>query len=53
LKQHAKKIKGKVSWHWIDTADHGFKPLKSSGLTPAVARSEAADAVVSFVTNLR
>ena len=52
LKRHAKKIKGKVTWHWIETGDHGFKPLKASGLTPASALDAAAQAVVSFVTNL-
>jgi predicted alpha/beta-hydrolase family hydrolase len=52
LKQQAKKITGKVSWHWIDTADHGFKPLKSSGLTPASALADMAESVVAFVTRL-
>ena len=28
LKRHAKKIKGPVTFHWIETGDHGFKPLK-------------------------
>jgi predicted alpha/beta-hydrolase family hydrolase len=35
LAKAAKKIKGKVTFHWLDTADHGFKPLKSSGHTAA------------------
>jgi uncharacterized protein len=52
LREQTKKIKGKVSWHWIDTADHGFKPLKSSGLTPQVALDAAAAAVVAFVGEL-
>jgi uncharacterized protein len=52
LKEHARKIKGRVSFHWIDTGDHGFKPLKSSGLTPAVALAGVAEAVVDFVTSL-
>ncbi|HEX5097595.1 MAG TPA: alpha/beta family hydrolase, partial [Acidimicrobiia bacterium] len=52
LKRHAKKIKGKVTWHWIDTGDHSFRPLKASGLTPASALEGAAGAVVSFVTAL-
>ena len=52
LQRHAKKIKGKVTWHWIDTGDHGFKPLKASGLTPAIALEGAAEAVVTFVTAL-
>lgn len=31
LTQSARKVKGPVSWCWLDTADHGFKPLKASG----------------------
>ena len=52
LKQHTKKIKGKVSWHWIDTADHGFKPLKASGLTQPAALEAAAAATFAFVASL-
>ncbi len=52
LQRHAKKITGRVTFHWIDTGDHGFKPLKSSGLTPAVALAGAAEAVVDFVASL-
>jgi hypothetical protein len=52
LKRHAKKIKGKVSWHWIDTADHGFKPLKASGLTQPAALAATAVATVAFVAAL-
>jgi predicted alpha/beta-hydrolase family hydrolase len=52
LTQHAKSITGRVTFSWIDTGDHGFKPLKSSGLTPAVALAGAAGAVVDFVASL-
>ncbi len=52
LTQHAKSITGPVTFSWIDTGDHGFKPLKSSGLTPAVALAGAAGAVVDFVASL-
>ena len=38
--------------HWIETADHGFKPLKSSGITPSDALTGVADAVVAFVAAL-
>jgi hypothetical protein len=48
----AKKIKGEVEWHWIETADHGFKPLKSSGLTVDAALAAAAADVVRFVGSL-
>jgi predicted alpha/beta-hydrolase family hydrolase len=52
LKKHAKKIKGRVTFHWIDTADHGFKPLKSSGITQPQALDGVAEAVVAFVRSL-
>jgi len=52
LQRQAKAIKGRVTFHWIDTGDHGFKPLKSSGITPQAALDGVADAVVAFVTKL-
>jgi predicted alpha/beta-hydrolase family hydrolase len=52
LTQHATSITGRVTFSWIETGDHGFKPLKSSGLTPAVVLAGAAGAVVDFVASL-
>jgi len=52
LKHEAKAIKGPVTFHWLDTADHGFRPLKASGSTLESARAEAAEAVVRFVVSL-
>jgi uncharacterized protein len=52
LRRETKKIRGKVSFHWIETGDHGFKPLKSSGLTVDGVLADAASAVVAFVTGL-
>ena len=52
LKTHAKQVKGKVSFHWIESGDHGFKPLKSSGLTPASVLTNVAATVVGFVQKL-
>jgi predicted alpha/beta-hydrolase family hydrolase len=49
LRRHAQQIEGPVEWHWIDTADHGFKPLKSSGLSVDAALEAAATEVVAFV----
>jgi predicted alpha/beta-hydrolase family hydrolase len=49
LKRAAKKIRGKVTFSWIDTGDHGFKPLKSSGLTAASALADVSVTVVDFV----
>jgi predicted alpha/beta-hydrolase family hydrolase len=53
LKRNAKKIKGKVTFSWVETGDHGFKPLKSSGLTAPQALDEVAVTVVGFVRSLR
>lgn len=52
LKKYAKKVKGRVSFHWIETGDHGFTPLKSSGLAVAGVLAEVAGVVVDFVTAL-
>jgi predicted alpha/beta-hydrolase family hydrolase len=49
LQQHVRTIKGRTEWHWIESADHGFKPLKSSGVTAAAALAGAAEATVAFV----
>jgi predicted alpha/beta-hydrolase family hydrolase len=48
----AKAMKGKVSFHWIDTADHGYRPLKASGKTSADVLAEVADASVAWVAQL-
>jgi predicted alpha/beta-hydrolase family hydrolase len=52
LKRYTKKLKGPVTFHWIETGDHGFKPLKSSGATIDSVLADAAGAVVDFVTQL-
>jgi len=52
LRRHAKKLRGPVSFHWVETGDHGFKPLKSSGSTVDAALGEVARAVVEFVAGL-
>jgi predicted alpha/beta-hydrolase family hydrolase len=52
LKRYTKKVKGAVSFHWVETGDHGFKPLKSSGATVDSVLADVAVAVVEFVTGL-
>jgi predicted alpha/beta-hydrolase family hydrolase len=52
LRRHTKKIKGPVSFHWVETGDHGFKPQKSSGSTVPEVLADVAGAVVDFVTGL-
>jgi uncharacterized protein len=52
LTKAAQAVKGKVSFHWVDTADHGYRPLKASGRTAADVATEVADATVAFVIDL-
>ena len=52
LRRHAQSIPGPVAFHWIETADHGFKPLKSSGTTTPEALETAAVAAVAWVRAL-
>ena len=34
---------GRSSFHWVDTADHGYRPLKASGRTADDVLAEVAD----------
>ena len=39
----------RCSFHWIDTADHGYRPLKSSGRTAADVLAEVAAVSAEWV----
>jgi predicted alpha/beta-hydrolase family hydrolase len=55
LIQAAKSIKAKkghVTFHWLETADHGYRPLKSSGRTVADINAEVGAAAVEWVSRL-
>jgi uncharacterized protein len=52
LREHARRVRGPVAFHWIETADHGFKPLKSSGTTTSEALTAAAATTVEWVAAL-
>ncbi|MFO7589436.1 MAG: alpha/beta fold hydrolase [Acidimicrobiia bacterium] len=52
LTRSARKIKGEVTKHWLDTADHGFRPLKRSGLTAEAVLADVAETSVTWVTGL-
>lgn len=45
----AKDIPGRVSWHWIDSADHGYRPLKASGRTIDDVLAEVAATTAAWV----
>jgi predicted alpha/beta-hydrolase family hydrolase len=52
LQRSARRVQGEVSWCWLDTVDHGFKPLKSSGRTLDDVLATVAAATVAWVTTL-
>lgn len=52
LQREARKLKGPVSFSWVESGDHGFKPLKASGLTIDGVLADVAGAVVDFVTGI-
>ena len=52
LTKAVKKIKGPVEMHWLDSADHGYRPLKASGRTLPDVVAEAAQVSVDWVSRL-
>ena len=52
LTKAARTVKGKVTLYWIDTADHGYRPLKSSGRTSADVAEEVGTVVTEWVVAL-
>ena len=53
LTRAARAIRGPVAFHWIDTADHGYRPLKSSGRTTDDVLAEVAEVSADWVSSLR
>jgi predicted alpha/beta-hydrolase family hydrolase len=47
-----KAIKGPVTMHWLESADHGYRPKKSSGRTAEDVAAEVADVSVRWVQSL-
>lgn len=52
LEREAEVIPGPVTFRWLDTADHGFRPLKRSGLTREEVLARSARASVDWVRAL-
>jgi predicted alpha/beta-hydrolase family hydrolase len=52
LTKAAKAVPGKVSFHWVDTADHGYRPLKASGRNAHDVAAEVAATTVAWVAGL-
>jgi predicted alpha/beta-hydrolase family hydrolase len=52
LEASARALRGPTELHWLDTADHGYRPLKSSGRTLEDVNAEVAAAAVDWVRAL-
>jgi predicted alpha/beta-hydrolase family hydrolase len=52
LTDAVKAIKGPVSMHWLESADHGYRPKKSSGRSVEDVAAEAAQVAVDWVKSL-
>jgi uncharacterized protein len=52
LTEAVKAIKGPVTMHWLDSADHGYRPKKASGRTVDDVVAEVALASVDWVRAL-
>ncbi|HEV3135774.1 MAG TPA: alpha/beta family hydrolase [Acidimicrobiia bacterium] len=52
LTEAVKAIKGPVTMHWLESADHGYRPRKSSGRTADEVAAEVAEASVEWVRSL-
>jgi len=52
LVRAAKKIDGPVSFHWLESADHGYRPLKASGLTRDDVVAEVRETSVTWIRGL-
>jgi len=52
LTKATKTIKGELLFHWLDSADHGYRPLKASGRTVDDVITEVAEVSVDWVTAL-
>jgi predicted alpha/beta-hydrolase family hydrolase len=52
LTDAVKAIKGPVTMHWLESADHGYRPRKASGRTLDDVATEAAEVSVDWVHSL-
>lgn len=52
LTASARAIAGPVTFHWLESADHGYRPLKSSGLSRDDVVADVAETSVTWVRGL-
>jgi predicted alpha/beta-hydrolase family hydrolase len=48
----ARRVKGPRTFHWLETADHGYRPLKASGRTGAHVLGEVGSVSAAWVRGL-
>jgi predicted alpha/beta-hydrolase family hydrolase len=53
LTRSARRVPGPVTFHWLESADHGYRPLKSSGRTITEVFNDVAETCVTWVQSLR
>ena len=52
LRASSRRLRGPVMFRWLETADHGFRPLMASGLTADDVNLEVAQTAVDWVQAL-
>jgi predicted alpha/beta-hydrolase family hydrolase len=52
LTRAARRVAGPVTLHWLESADHGYRPLKSSGRSVDDVLAEVAETSVTWVQSL-
>jgi predicted alpha/beta-hydrolase family hydrolase len=52
LAASARRLRGRAELRWLDTADHGYRPLKASGLTLDAVNADVAATAVDWVRGL-
>lgn len=52
LQRSSRRIRGPVTFHWIEGSDHGFRPLRSTGLTADDVIADVAADAVTWVSSL-
>jgi len=52
LTRSVRTVRGPVTLHWLESADHGYRPLKASGRTAADVIAEVVETSVTWVRSL-
>jgi predicted alpha/beta-hydrolase family hydrolase len=52
LEDAARSVSGAMTFHWLESSDHGFRPLKASGRTTADVLADVAAFSVDWVRAL-